>query len=202
MSNIVEAGDFGGVRNTQEAIRKTRLKILGILETCPLQTNVTFGNGGETTIIITFLERAQESMRKPTKGGRGSRIRRRKRRQMQQMQQQESQQQQLQSEHEIYRQPQTLDETDTDQFSVSVTEYEPDTPPVPILAGYNVAPAGQNSSPTANFLHTGPELGQPRIHNIPAGMPRQGTIAARKENTNNEGHLLKLLKTTDKCSAP
>ena len=199
MSNIVEAGNFGGVSNTQEAIRKTRLKILRILdETCPLQTNVTFGDGGESTIIITFLERAQESMRKPTKGGRGSCIRRRKRRQMQQMQQQESQQQQLQPEHEIYRQPQTLDETDTDQFSVSVTEDEPDTPPVPTLAGYNVAPAGQNSSPSiwARLPHSGPDLGQlhqPRIHNIPTGTPRQGTIAARKENTNNEGHLLKLL---------
>jgi hypothetical protein len=200
MSNIVETGNFSGVSNTQEAIRKTRLKILRILdETCPLQTNLTFGHGGEATIIITFLDRAQERMRKPSKGGRGSQLRRRKRRQLQQMQQQESAQQQLQPDHEIYRQPQTLDETDTDQFSVIDTADEPETHPVPTLSGYNVAPAGQNSSPTASFPHSRPELGQlhqPQIHNIQVGWPRQVTIAARKESTNNQEHLLKLL--TDK----
>ena len=115
---------------------------------------------------------------------------------MQQMQQQQSQQQQLQPAHEIYRQQQTLDETDTEQFSVIISEDEPDTHPVPTLAGYNVAPAGQNSSTTASFPHSGPELGQlhqPRIHNIPTGWPRQETVQPRKESNNNEGHLLKLL---------
>jgi hypothetical protein len=129
---------------------------------------------------------------------RGSRLMRRKRRQMQQMQQQESQQQQqLQPENEIYRQQQTLDVTDTDQFSFIDTADEPDAHPVPTLAGYYVAPAGQNSSPTASFPHSGPELGQlhqARIHNIPTGWPRQEIIAPRKESHNNEGHLLKLLR--------
>ena len=103
MSNNVEAGNFGDVSNTQEALRKFRLKILTIIdEKCPLETRITFGDGDESAITITFLERAHERVRKTTGGGRGSRVRRRKRRQMQQMQQQQSQQQQLQPAHEIY----------------------------------------------------------------------------------------------------
>jgi hypothetical protein len=195
MSNNVESENFGDLRNTQEALRKFRLKLHTIIdEKCPVYTQITFGNGD--AITITFLERAHERVRKATAGCRGSCVRRRE---MQQLQQRQMQQQQLQPAHEINRQQQMLDETD--EFSVTISEDEPDAHPdaypVPTLAtalaGYNVAPAGQNFSPTAGFLHSGPEQGQPRIHNIPAGWPRQGTIAARKENTNNEGHLLKLL---------
>ena len=124
MSNNAESENFGA--NTQEALRKFRLKLLTIIdEKCPVDTQITFGNGD--AITITFLECAHERVRKATAGGRGSRVRRRKRREMQQLQYQQMQ------------------------------------------------------------LH---QLG---IHNIPRRWPRQENIAARKENNNNEGHLLNLL---------
>ena len=66
------------------------------------------------------------------------------------------------------------------------------------LARYNATPAGQNSSPTlrASFPHSGTDLGQlhqPRFNNIPAGWPRTQTDGARRESTNNQEHLVKLL---------
>ena len=77
MSNNVESENYGAVRNTQEALRKFRLKLLTIIdEKCPVDTQITFGNGD--AITITFLERAHERVRKATAGGRGSCVRRRK----------------------------------------------------------------------------------------------------------------------------
>ena len=76
MSEIVETG-ISDVSNTQ-SIRKFRLKILKFIdEKCPIETRVTFGDGDESAITITFLEREHEHVRKPTRGGRGSRERRR-----------------------------------------------------------------------------------------------------------------------------
>ena len=73
MSEIVEAENISDVSNTRNAIRKIQLKILKILDKCPVETRMMFGDGGESTITITFLEREHERERKPTGGGRGSR---------------------------------------------------------------------------------------------------------------------------------
>ena len=87
MSEIEEAENISDVNNTRNAVRKIQLKILKILDKCPVETRVMFGDEGQSTITITFLERE----RKPTGGGRGSRERRRRRRQQQRIQQQQSQ---------------------------------------------------------------------------------------------------------------
>ena len=117
MSNNAESENFGA--NTQEALRKFRLKLLTIIdEKCPVDTQITFGNGD--AITITFLERAHERVRKATAGGRGSRVRRRKRREMQQLQNRQMQEQQLQPAHAINRQQQMLDETN--EFSITISE--------------------------------------------------------------------------------
>jgi hypothetical protein len=229
-------------KNTQEALRKFRLKLLSIIdEKCPVQYSI---NGDENTITVQFLE--EKKRVKATAGGRGSRARRRKRREMQQLQYRQMQEQQLQPENEINRQHQMPD--DTNDFSVIISEDGPDAHteahPVPTLATalarYNDAPGGHNSSPTFSFPHPGTELGelhQPRlnniqagwartqtngtvapdgrnssptisfqhpgtelgklhqlgIHNIPRRWPKQEKMAAKKENSNNEGHLLTLL---------
>jgi hypothetical protein len=202
MSNIVEAGNIGDVSNTRNAIRKIRLKILKILdEKCPVETSVTFGDGGDSTIIITFLEREHERLRKPTGGGRGSRERRRRKRQQQRMQQHEQQQQLQQAgpAHNLYEQQQPLQQTAPEQFSAIITADEHDIHPGPSLDEYNIALVEQNSSPTfrARIAHSGHDQGQlqhqPRIHNIPTGWPRLETVAAREESNNNQQHLLKLL---------
>jgi hypothetical protein len=87
MSEIVEAENIGDVSNTRNAIRKIRLNILKILDKCPVETRVMFGDCDVSTITIMFLEREHERERKPTGGGHGSRERRRKRRQQQRIQQ-------------------------------------------------------------------------------------------------------------------
>ena len=160
MSEIVEAENISDVSNTRNAIRKIQLKILKILDKCPVETRMLFDDGGESSITITFLERAHERERKPTGGGRGSRDRRRRRRQQQRLEQQQSQQ------HEQQQQP--LQQTEPEQFSAIITE-EPE------LAEYNLRPVEQNSSPTfrARIPHSGLDQGlllhQPRVYNIPTG---------------------------------
>jgi hypothetical protein len=150
MSDNTESENSGAVRKyTQEALRKFRLKLLSIIdEKCPVQYSI---NGDEHTITAQFLE--EKKRVKATAGGRGSRARRRKRRGMQQLQYRQRQEQQLQPENEINRQNQMPD--DTDDFSVTITEDGPDehteAHPVPtlatVLARYNDAPNGHNSSP-------------------------------------------------------
>ena len=190
MSEIVKAENISDVSNTRNAIRKIQLKILKILDKCPVETRMLFGDGGESSITITFLERAHERERKPTGGGRGSRDRRRRRRQQQRIQQQSQQ-------HEQQQQP--LQQTEPEQFSAIITVEEHDIYPVPELAEYNLAPVEQNSSPTfrARIPHSGPDQGQllhqPRIYNIPMGRTRPETVAARQESNNNQQHLMKLL---------
>ena len=77
MYNNAESENSGAVRkNTQEALRKFRLKLLSIIdEKCPVQYSI---NGDENTITVQFLE--EKKRVKATAGGRGSRARRRKRR--------------------------------------------------------------------------------------------------------------------------
>ena len=111
MSEIVEA-EISDVSNTRNAICKIQLKILKILDKCPVETRMMFDDGGESSITITFLERAHERERKPTGGGRGSRDRRRRRRQQQRLEQQQSQQ------HEQQQQP--LQQTEKEQFSAII----------------------------------------------------------------------------------
>jgi hypothetical protein len=64
LSEIVEASNISDVHNTQIAIRKIQLKILKILDKCPLETRMVFGDGDVSTITITFLEHEHERDRK------------------------------------------------------------------------------------------------------------------------------------------
>jgi hypothetical protein len=101
MSSNTERETYGAVRNTPEALRKFRLKLLAIIdEKCPVQYTI---NGDEGTITVQEKKHV-----KATAGGRGSRARRRKRREMQQFQ---------------YRQMQELENEmpdDTNDFSVEL----------------------------------------------------------------------------------
>jgi hypothetical protein len=156
MSSNTERETYGAVRNTPEALRKFRLKLLAIIdEKCPVQYTI---NGDECTITVQFLE--EKKRVKTTAGGRGSRARRRKRREMQKLQMQE-----LDNEMPNDTNENNMPD-DTNDFSVVITENGPDVQtralPVPtwavlarptrcqlgaVLARYNDAPGGQHSSP-------------------------------------------------------
>jgi hypothetical protein len=184
MSNNAESAHSGAVReNTQEALRKFRLKLLAIIDNhCTSHSPVQYSiQGDENTITVQFLE--EKKRVKATAGGRGSRARRRKRREMQQLHYRQRQEEQPQPANEINRQQQWPD--DNNDFSVVISENGPDEHtalPVPSLATvlartYDTL-GGHNSSPRFSFPHHGNVLGelhQPLLHNIQAEWARPQT---------------------------
>ena len=155
MSQIEEANNDSDVNNTREAenvsdVKNTHLKIqiqiLKILNKCPLETRVMFGDESQYTIKITILDETKQLVTKPTGGGRGSRERRRRRRQQQRIQQQQSQQheqqqqlQQAEPAHDIYEQQQPLQQTELIETIITVEELD--------ISEYNLAAVEQNSRP-------------------------------------------------------
>ena len=83
VNNTREAENISDVKNTRDAVRKIQIQILKILNKCPLETRVMFGDESQYTIKITILDETKQLVTKPTGGGHGSRDRRRRRRQQQ-----------------------------------------------------------------------------------------------------------------------
>jgi hypothetical protein len=155
---------------------------------------------------------------KATAGGRGSRARRRKRRKMQQLQYRQTQE----LENEMPDDTNDFSVVITEDGPDEHTRVLPVPTWAKVLARYNdrpggqhsspdlhqqllhniqaewagtqthrtVAPDGRNSSPAISFQHPGTELG---VHSIPKRWPKQEKMAAKNENSNNDGHLLTLL---------